>query len=122
MGNPLIATLYSSDELWSAAVTNAGVSTVFRYAYGAIFADLQKFPGAGAWHSSEVGSLFGTFDRSTATPAETGSVSRQKMARIRPRAIREGVRETGHFIGTCNPNYKDGPCDALWDQFLDFTV
>ena len=56
---------------------------------GAVFADLQKFPNAGAWHSSEsacgayrriasflicafrkVGPLFGTFDRSTATPAE----------------------------------------------------
>ncbi|KAJ6570920.1 hypothetical protein DFH09DRAFT_1462932 [Mycena vulgaris] len=37
---------------------------------GAVFADLKKFPGAGAWHSSEVGPLFGTFERSTATPAD----------------------------------------------------
>ncbi|KAJ7304537.1 Carboxylesterase, partial [Mycena albidolilacea] len=58
------------DELWSDAVTAAGVSSVFRYTYGAVFADLQVFPGAGAWHSSEIGPLFGTFNRSTATPAE----------------------------------------------------
>ncbi|KAJ6603196.1 Carboxylesterase family-domain-containing protein [Mycena vulgaris] len=65
------------DELWGAAVTSAGES-VFRYSYGrslkdvqgAVFADLQKFPGAGAWHSSELGPLFGTFIRATATPAE----------------------------------------------------
>jgi hypothetical protein len=62
----------SPTELWSAALTGAGVSSVFRYSYGthhalidtnslelittapgAVFADLQKFPGAGAWHSSE---------------------------------------------------------------------
>ncbi|KAJ6579815.1 Carboxylesterase family-domain-containing protein [Mycena sp. CBHHK59/15] len=40
-------------ELWSAALTDSGVSNVFRYTYGAVFADLKKFPGAGAWHSSE---------------------------------------------------------------------
>ncbi|KAJ7217315.1 hypothetical protein GGX14DRAFT_561831 [Mycena pura] len=42
----------------------------FRYSYGAVFADLQKFPNAGTWHSSEIGPLFGTFERSAATPAE----------------------------------------------------
>ncbi|KAJ7034410.1 Carboxylesterase family-domain-containing protein [Mycena alexandri] len=67
--NPLTISA-SPDELWSDALTDAGVANVFRYTYGAVFADLQKFPGAGAWHSSEIGPLFGTFVRSTATPAE----------------------------------------------------
>ncbi|KAJ7217313.1 Carboxylesterase [Mycena pura] len=58
------------DELWSAAVRGAGVSSVFRYTYGAVFEDLQIFPDAGAWHSSEIGPLFGNFNKSTATPVE----------------------------------------------------
>ena len=54
---------------------------------GAVLVDLQKFPGAGAWHSSEsrslscflypslicihlVGEIFGTFNTTTATAAE----------------------------------------------------
>ncbi|KAI0060904.1 alpha/beta-hydrolase [Artomyces pyxidatus] len=36
----------------------------------AVFPDTQVFPGAGAWHSSEVRILFGTYNTSTATAAE----------------------------------------------------
>ncbi|KAJ7742573.1 Alpha/Beta hydrolase protein, partial [Mycena metata] len=57
-------------QLWSAAAVGAGVPNVFRYTYGAVFADLQLFPGAGAWHSSELPEIFGTFDAATATAPE----------------------------------------------------
>ncbi|KAJ7706471.1 Alpha/Beta hydrolase protein [Mycena rosella] len=57
-------------ELWSGAAVGAGISNVYRYTYGPVFADLQLFPGAGAWHCSELFEIFGTFNVSTATPAE----------------------------------------------------
>ncbi|KAI0030911.1 Alpha/Beta hydrolase protein, partial [Vararia minispora EC-137] len=75
-------------SLWGAAFVESGVPDVFRYSYGdifmsrrrpvlilmickgAIFADTQVFPGAGAWHASELPELFGTFNASTATPNE----------------------------------------------------
>ncbi|KAF8217180.1 Carboxylesterase [Mycena galopus ATCC 62051] len=135
------------DELWSAAVTGAGVSSVFRYTYGAVFADLQKFPGAGAWHSSELGPLFGTFIRATATPAEvTWSATFQTTvanfikdphtspainwpkyipgpaAKAFAKLAYSGNVEPGNFVDPVANTSLDGPCDALWDQFLDFTA
>ncbi|KAF7357270.1 Carboxylic ester hydrolase [Mycena sanguinolenta] len=56
-------------ELWSAAAVGVGTADVYRYTYGAVFADLQLFPNAGAWHSSELFEIFGTFP-SDATPSE----------------------------------------------------
>ncbi|KAJ7480180.1 Alpha/Beta hydrolase protein [Mycena galericulata] len=57
-------------QLWSGAAVGVGISNVFRYTYGAVFADLQLFPNAGAWHSSELPEVFGTYNRTTATAAE----------------------------------------------------
>ncbi|KAJ7261985.1 hypothetical protein C8J57DRAFT_1633529 [Mycena rebaudengoi] len=51
----------------SDAIVQAGIPSVFRYSYGAVFADLQKFPGAGAWHGTELGLLFGTATGAEAT-------------------------------------------------------
>ncbi|KAJ7509590.1 Carboxylesterase [Mycena galericulata] len=135
------------DELWSAAVTSVGNSNVFRYSYGAVFADLQKFPGAGAWHSSEIGILFGTFNRTTATPAEaTWSRTFQTAianfikdpttspalhwpkyipgpsAKTLAKLAYNGNVEPDNFVDPVQSNSLDGPCDALWDQFVDFTV
>ncbi|KAJ7103832.1 Carboxylesterase [Mycena epipterygia] len=132
------------DELWSAALTGAGVSSVFRYTYGAVFADLQKFPGAGAWHSSELGPLFGTFNRSTATPAEVTWSSTFQTAIANfvknpdvspavnwPKYVPEPPAKTfaklayngnvdpDNFVDPVESNSLDGPCDALWDLLLD---
>ncbi|KAF8504327.1 Carboxylesterase [Russula emetica] len=57
-------------KLWSDAFVSSGISSVYRYTYGATFPNLQPVPDLGAWHSSELPILFGTFDRSTATSAE----------------------------------------------------
>ncbi|KAG7094376.1 hypothetical protein E1B28_007977 [Marasmius oreades] len=56
--------------LWAAASVRSGIANVYRYIYGAVFADLQVFPGAGAPHASELPELFGTFNRTTATAEE----------------------------------------------------
>ncbi|KAJ7931334.1 Alpha/Beta hydrolase protein [Mycena leptocephala] len=56
-------------ELWGAAAVGTGITNVYRYAYGAVFADLQLFANAGAWHSSELFEIFGTYP-STATASE----------------------------------------------------
>ncbi|KAF8201290.1 Carboxylesterase [Mycena galopus ATCC 62051] len=135
------------DELWTAAMTGAGVSSVFRYTYGAVFADLQKFPGAGAWHSSELGPLFGTFNRSTATPAEmTWSSTFQTAianfirdphtspalnwpkyipgpsAKTLAKLGYNGTVDWDDFVEPIQSDSLDGPCDALFNQFLDFTA
>ncbi|KAJ6582340.1 Alpha/Beta hydrolase protein [Mycena capillaripes] len=122
------------DELWASAVTGAGVSSVFRYTYG-------------AWHSSELGPLFGTFDRSTATHAEaTWSNTFQTAianfvkdpntspainwpkyvpgpaAKTFAKLAYDGNVKPDNFVEPVASTSLDGPCDALWDQFLDFTA
>ncbi|KAJ7178182.1 liver carboxylesterase-like protein 1 precursor, partial [Mycena filopes] len=62
-------------ELWTGAAVGAGVLNVFRYTYGPVFADLQLFPGAGAWHSSELPEIFGTFLNSTSVSAPEVTLS-----------------------------------------------
>ncbi|KAJ7625787.1 Carboxylesterase [Roridomyces roridus] len=130
-------------DLWSAATVNAGFSSVFRYSYGAVFADLQKFPDAGAWHSSEIGPLFGTFIRSTATPAEvTWSTTFQTAianfiknpsespalnwpkyipgppAKTYAKLAYNGNVEPGNFVQAVASEDLDNTCDVLWNQFL----
>ncbi|KAJ7794535.1 Alpha/Beta hydrolase protein, partial [Mycena olivaceomarginata] len=129
-------------ELWSAALTGAGVSSVFRYSYGAVFADLQKFPGAGAWHSSEIGPLFGTFNRSTATPAEAAwsgtfqtaianfikdptaspALNWQKYIPGPPavtlaKLTYSGNVEPGNFVDPVPSSAIDGPCARFGTRF-----
>ncbi|KAJ7736560.1 carboxylesterase [Mycena maculata] len=135
------------DELWSAALTGAGVSSVFRYTYGAVFANLEKFPGAGAWHSSELEPLFGTVNRSTATLAEvTWSSTFQTAianfvkdpntspainwpkyipgppAKTFAKLAYNGNVEPDNFVDPVASASLDGPCNALWDKFLNFTA
>jgi len=59
-------------KLWSDAFVSSGIKNVYRYTYGAVFADLEppEYPSLGAYHASELPLLFGTFNRSTATAAE----------------------------------------------------
>ncbi|KAJ6572144.1 Alpha/Beta hydrolase protein [Mycena capillaripes] len=134
-------------ELWGAAAVGAGIPTVFRYAYGAVFADLQLFPNAGAWHSSELFEIFGTFNRSTATPAEvTLSQTMQTVfanfiknptvapAPNWPKYVPGNTTSTlaklayngnvalGNVVQTAGSNSLDSPCDNLWNAFLDVRV
>ncbi|KAF9261783.1 alpha/beta-hydrolase [Marasmius fiardii PR-910] len=57
-------------SLWAATMTLSGIRDVYRYSYGAVFPDTQLFPNAGAWHSSELPLIFGTFNRTTASNDE----------------------------------------------------
>ncbi|KIJ56376.1 hypothetical protein M422DRAFT_239597 [Sphaerobolus stellatus SS14] len=132
-------------ELTATAMVGAGQPNVFRYAYGAVFADLQKFPGAGAWHSSEIGEIFGTFDQATASPAEvTLSKTMQtvwtnfiKNPTVQPapnwnrfvpgnttlglaKLAFNGNVELQNVVQAAPSNVNDNPCDALFNQFLDF--
>ncbi|KAJ7085009.1 Carboxylesterase [Mycena crocata] len=129
------------DKLWSEAMTGVGQSSVFRYTYGAVFADLQRFPGAGAWHSSELPLLFGTFNTSTATPEEvtwsktfqTAVANFVKNPDISPatnwpkyvsgaktfaKLAYDGNFEPGNFVDAVVTDSLDAPCDALWEKFL----
>ncbi|KAJ7630565.1 Alpha/Beta hydrolase protein [Roridomyces roridus] len=130
--------------LWSNVTVLAGVPNVFRYSYGAVFADLQVFPNAGAWHSSELREIFGTYNSSTATAAEvTLSATYQKLvadfvknptaspAPNWPRYIPgsntktlaklayNGNVLTSNVVEAVQSDLIDGPC-SLWNKFLDF--
>ncbi|KAF7324603.1 Carboxylic ester hydrolase [Mycena kentingensis (nom. inval.)] len=133
-------------HLWAGAAVGAGVSDVYRYAYGAVFDDLQKFPNAGAWHSSELFEVFGTYNRTTATPDEA-ELSRTMQTTIAnfvkdpttspaPNWIKyvpgnttstlaklsyTGNVHMNDVVDAVQSDSVDAPC-ALWDQFLDFRV
>ncbi|KAJ7139650.1 Alpha/Beta hydrolase protein [Mycena epipterygia] len=133
-------------QLWSAATVGAGIRSVYRYTYGAVFADLQLFPGAGAWHSSELPEIFGTFNRSTATaPEATLSNTMQTLvanfvknpatapAPDWPEYVPGSITTTlaklayngnvlaSNVVQPVESDSIDGPC-ALWDQFLDLRI
>ncbi|CAK3840514.1 liver carboxylesterase 1 precursor [Lecanosticta acicola] len=46
---------------FSSAIASAGRQPVWRYRYDASFANLQFFPNAGAYHSSEIPLVYGTY-------------------------------------------------------------
>ncbi|KAF5361302.1 hypothetical protein D9758_010267 [Tetrapyrgos nigripes] len=130
-----------SASLWAARY--ADVSTVFRYEYGAAFADLQVFPNAGAWHWTDLQEIFGNYNASTASPDEVelsktyqtivanfikapntspapnwpkyvpGS---QNVARI----AYKGNVELNNVVETVQNDLLDAPC-ALWNR-LDSTI
>jgi len=130
-------------SLWTAAFVTSGISSVFRYEYGPVFPDLQLFPNAGAWHSTELPELFGTFNPSTSTDNEVtlsktfqtaianfiknpnespapnwpkyipGSLT-QTLARL----AYVGNVETDNFVQPAISDSQDSPC-ALWDLLLD---
>ncbi|KAF5349354.1 hypothetical protein D9758_011781 [Tetrapyrgos nigripes] len=131
-------------SLWASGYVEAGVSSVFRYEYGPVFKDMQLFPMAGAWHSSELPELFGTFNATTATPNEvtlsktfqTAVANFIKNPNTSPapnwpkykpgsntqtlaRLAYEGNVELGNVVMTAESDSADAPCQ-VWNQFLDF--
>ncbi|KAF7348511.1 Carboxylic ester hydrolase [Mycena venus] len=134
-------------QLWGSAAVSAGIPNVYRYVYGAVFADLQSFPGAGAWHSSELFGIFGNYNTSTATAPEVelfktmqttiGNyiknptvspalnwptyVPGNSTATVAMIAFSDNVRPND-FIQLQTADSIDGPCNALWDAFLDVRV
>ncbi|THU79860.1 alpha/beta-hydrolase [Dendrothele bispora CBS 962.96] len=132
-------------SLWAAGYVQSGISSVFRYEYGAVFPDLQLFPNAGAWHSSELQELFGTFNTSTATPNEaTLSATFQTIianfiknpnespapnwlqyvlpgsdTQTLAKLAYQGNVELDNVVMPVQSDSVDGPC-ALWNRFLDF--
>ncbi|TDL20063.1 alpha/beta-hydrolase [Rickenella mellea] len=131
--------------LWSNALVGSGISSVFRYTYGAVFPDLQVFPNAGAWHGTELLELFGTYNRSTVTPAEvtlsqtwqTAFANFIKNPNADPspewvkyvpgnttktlaRIAYNGNVDTNNFVELAESDSIDGPCAAVWNKLLDF--
>ncbi|KAJ7863730.1 Alpha/Beta hydrolase protein [Mycena olivaceomarginata] len=123
-------------ELWAGSAVGAGVTDIYRYTYGAVFADLQLFPDAGAWHTSELPEIFGTFNRSTATQleAELSHTMQRLVANfVKNPAVApapnwpkylayNGNIGLGNVVQVAQSDSLDGPCDALWNQFLDVRV
>ncbi|KAJ6511996.1 Carboxylesterase [Mycena vitilis] len=134
-------------ELWGAAAVGAGIKDVYRYAYGAVFADLQLFPNAGAWHSSELREIFGTYNVTIATTSER-TLSQTMQALVAnfvknpasapapnwPEYIPGNTTTTlaklayggnfalGNVVQAAQSSSLDSPCDALWNKFLDVRV
>ncbi|CAK5269936.1 unnamed protein product [Mycena citricolor] len=125
-------------HLWTQAAVDGGLKDVYRYAYGPVFDDLQAYPGAGAWHTSELPMIFGTYNATTAEPAER--ILSQTMQtlianfvknpteppapnweRHNPRAPRlaklayNGNVAVGDVVEMADSSSFDGPCD-LWDR------
>ncbi|KAF7334265.1 Carboxylic ester hydrolase [Mycena sanguinolenta] len=148
-GVPLTPALVRSfpAQLWSSAAVSAGISNVYRYEYGAVFADLQVFPGAGAWHSSELFGIFGNFNTTTATASEVELFKTMQAtignyikdptvspAQNWPTYVPGNVTATlaamaysgnvrpDNFIQLETGDSIDGPCNALWNEFLDVRV
>jgi len=132
-------------KLWSDAFVTSGIKSVYRYTYGATFANLQPFPNMGAYHGSELPIVFGTFNASTTTaeeaklsqslqtafanfvknpkgafpapnwPAYKADPSIPTLAKI---AYHRNV-QLSDFADPVDPDTTDGPCHE-WDPFLDF--
>ncbi|KAK1216288.1 hypothetical protein PQX77_021097 [Marasmius sp. AFHP31] len=121
--------------LWAGATVASGVTDVYRYIYGAVFPDEQLFPGAGAPHAGELPILFGTFNRTTATPDEVALSSTfqtvianfiknpgtspapkwSKYAGVNVAKLAyEGNVEIDDVVQLVKTSSVDGPC-ALWD-------
>ncbi|KAE9387860.1 alpha/beta-hydrolase [Gymnopus androsaceus JB14] len=122
-------------SLWAQAFVQSGISSVFRYEYVAVFPDLQLFPNAGAFHSSELQEVFGTYNVSTAIPNEV-TLSRtfqttianviknpnQSPAPNWPKYVPGGLTRTlarlayngnvdmGNFVQAETSNSQDAPC------------
>ncbi|KAF8528406.1 Alpha/Beta hydrolase protein [Hysterangium stoloniferum] len=132
-------------QLTTTAYVESGILNVFRYVYGAVFADLQRFPGAGAWHSSEIVEIFGTFNQTTATPAEVQLSNTMQTVwtnfiknpfanpapgweQFRPdnstqtlaKLSFDGNVQLGNVVQPAPAGLIDGPCDKIWNFFLDF--
>ncbi|KAF9636514.1 Carboxylesterase [Lasiodiplodia theobromae] len=63
----------------TSAIANTAVQagySVWRYYFDASFPNTQPFPGAGAWHTSEISLVFGTYPRNNQTTAQQIRLSR----------------------------------------------
>ncbi|KAK7059667.1 carboxylic ester hydrolase [Favolaschia claudopus] len=134
-------------QLWASAAVAAGIHNVYRYIYGAVFSDLQAFPGAGAWHTSELFGIFGNFNTYTATASEVqlfktmqttiGNFVKnphaspaQNWPAYSPRHAAATVAAMGYtgnvepsnFIKLETADSIDGPCNAVWNSFLDVRI
>ncbi|KAK7436645.1 hypothetical protein VKT23_019053 [Stygiomarasmius scandens] len=132
-------------SLWAGGYVQSGISSVFRYEYGAVFPDLQVFPNAGAWHATELPELFGTFNASTATPDEVAlsstfqtvvanfiknpdtspapnwekyipGANTQTLAKL----AYQGNVQRDNVVMPAQSDSADRPCEALWNKFLNF--
>jgi len=130
-------------KLWSDAFVRSGIKNVYRYTYGAEFADLQPLPDLGVWHGSELPILFGTYNSSTATTAEVELSQSFQTAfanfaknpvNVSPAPNWPAYEPTGRtlakiayrgnvdfddFVKPVHPISTDGPC-IVWDPFLDY--
>ncbi|KAF7348611.1 Carboxylic ester hydrolase [Mycena venus] len=133
-------------ELWGAAAVSAGTTNVYRYAYGAVFSDLQLFANAGAWHSSELFEIFGTYPSDATAAEKTLSLTMENIvanfarnpaaapAPNWPKYVPGNTTNTlaklaynsnvalSNVVQTAGSNSLDSPCDTLWNQFLDVRV
>lgn len=132
-------------ELTTTSYVQSGIQNVFRYVYGAVFADLQAFPNAGAWHSTEIQEIFGTFNTTTASgPEKTLSATMQtvwtnfiKNPFVSPapnwhefvpgnntlslaRLAFNGNVELSNVVQPSLAGLDDEPCNNLWNSLLDF--
>ncbi|THV04330.1 alpha/beta-hydrolase [Dendrothele bispora CBS 962.96] len=131
--------------LWASGyVEDVSIKNVYRYVYGAQFADFQPFPGAGAWHTSELPYLFGTYNSSTATtdevtwsrtfqsaigsfirnpeggPASTWPEYLPTEEKTVAKLAYSGNVDPDNFVELESHEVVDGPCEKYWNQFLDF--
>ncbi|KAJ7863795.1 Alpha/Beta hydrolase protein [Mycena olivaceomarginata] len=125
-----------------AAAVSAGTN-VYRYAYGPVFSDLQLFTNAGAWHSSELFEIFGTYPSDATAVEKTLSLTMQAIvanfarnpaAAPAPNWSKYGPGETlaklaynanvalSNVVQTAGNSSLDSPCDSLWNKFLDVRV
>jgi len=133
-------------ELWGAAAVGAGTTDVYRYTYGAVFADLQFFPNAGAWHSSDLFEIFGTYPSDATAAEKTLSLTMQTIvanfarnpaaapAPNWPKYVPGNTTSTlaqlayrsnvalSDVVETVVSDSLDSPCDTLWNEFLDVRV
>ncbi|KAF8198344.1 Alpha/Beta hydrolase protein [Mycena galopus ATCC 62051] len=148
-------------ELWGAAAVGVGTIDVYRYTYGtvksnstivpelfigAVFADLQFFPNAGAWHSSDLFEIFGTYPSDATAAERTLSLTMQTIvanfarnpaaapAPNWPKYVPGNTTSTlaqlayhsnvalSDVVETVVSDSLDSPCDTLWNEFLDVRV
>ncbi|KAH9991972.1 Alpha/Beta hydrolase protein [Russula compacta] len=136
-------------KLWSDAFVSSGIKSVYRYMYGATFANLRSISNLGVWHGSELPILFGTFNKSTATAAEVELSQNFQTAfanfvkdpvntppapnwpRYQPGLLGSAIAPTlakiayhenvqlDNFIELVEPISVDQQC-IVWDPFLSF--
>uniref|UniRef100_A0A0W0G2D3 Carboxylic ester hydrolase n=1 Tax=Moniliophthora roreri TaxID=221103 RepID=A0A0W0G2D3_MONRR len=129
--------------LWASTSVLAGISNVYRYIYGAVFPELQAFPGAGAWHSSEIAPFFGTYNRTTASPSQVtlsntfqtiisnfikepttppaNNWARYVQGGLTPSVAKLAYKGNVNLDDVVQPATiisVDGPCVALWNQVI----